>query len=556
MTTENTKTPTGSTTKTVTEEALHAYAGKNGEYYARFLTRYQRSATFLSWNWVAFFFLPIWLAYRKLWWPLVTIIGLEVIVTYLATRMMITGLSPVTFKSMTFDQLLLFPVIIVIGFIGLGIVLLANSFYLKQAAQHIHNSDGELNTLHNKGRSVFAGILLFVLFGGVSGAYFSWQVLLQGKGPSTLSGYVNDAEGSGFSTNLLSSASSLKTLKTQLDAYNYHADTDHAELLGLLDAYDDLSYFNNNDQLLMGEIVYFPFREDDFALLQVLIDKRLNIEAIARSLNRDFLASARKDQRWAMMRFLIEKAGFKDGNKYLMKPASYDDRRPLQVAIKAGELSSVRWMIERNIPITAKYYKGLSPLMVAVKAKQPDIVRLLLAKGANPNYKDLQGQSAATLALEIDNEAIIALFAKSLSKDSFSIEALNNAISKGNIPLAKKMIDTGMDLNRPSKQYDKQYPLEMAISVNQGSKSQRVLVKYLIDHGADVNQPYNGGKEVPLYRMLYDTNGTELMAYAIDHGAKLDFKRNGSNLLDLATRQEWMADKAQLLIKRGMSLTD
>lgn len=46
------------------------------------------------------------------------------------------------------------------------------------------------------------------------------------------------------------------------------------------------------------------------------------------------------------------------------------------------------------------------------------------------------------------------------------------------------------------------------------------------------------------------------MAYAIDHGAKLDFERNGSNLLDLATREKWTADKAKLLIKRGMSLTD
>lgn len=60
----------------MTKEALQAYAEKKGDYYARFLTRYQLTPTFLSWNWMAFFFLPYWLAYRKLWWPLAAVLGL------------------------------------------------------------------------------------------------------------------------------------------------------------------------------------------------------------------------------------------------------------------------------------------------------------------------------------------------------------------------------------------------------------------------------------------------------------------------------------------------
>lgn len=511
----------------ITKETLQTYLGKKDEYYAYFLTRYQLAPLFLSWNWVAFFFLPFWLAYRKLWRPLALMISLYLVVTLLSAHIISNRIIDAMFKSDLFDTLLLLATCVIILIISTGIALCANSLYLQQAEKYINAlaKKQKLNRLQSKGRSIIALIIIFI-FLGVLGSYLSLQ-------QQTLSLAIEEK--------------GISQLKEKLANYNNASNQGVDVLAVLLAPYDDLTVFDDID---LEKIQSRAIHRQDIAILQLLMDKKWDIKAKHFTKN-DFFEWLYANKYWSIIAFLAKQHYFDSKTIALIKEINYKKKKPLQSAIEQGNVDTVRWMIAQKIPVPAKYYRkenesDNSPLILAVKENNPAMISLLLAHGANPNYKNSEGNSAAALAQRSNDNSVIALFADSLSKESFSIAALNTLIREGNIPLAKQIIDSGIDLNKKSAG---SYPLEVAIGTDQGKD---ILVKYLIDKRANVNQI----AEPTLLKMITDTQGTELMAYAIDHGARLDFKKSKNNLLDYAFNHERGLEKVIFLIEQGIPLTE
>lgn len=537
--------------QTLTKENLQEYAGRNGQFYSQFLARYQASPFFLSWNWAAFFFLPLWLAYRKLWQPLGITLLLQFLIILAAMQLSIDYMY--SYKSQLFSPIVLLLILTPVSFIAFGIMLLANSLYLRKAERVVQKQksstsnavDNNLKTIGISRIAVFGAIVLSILLN-----LLAW--LLAGNYPAQFSqdttAYIApESEKDSKSAQL----TEMTVLKEQLTSYTYQEDTVQ-ELEKILAPYEDISSLSTADEI--KEIVESLLLNDKFSTLTLFTDKKLSLKKFAEHHEYKIIRYAFEQKNWLLLKFLSEKGDYSLQEIDLMRnPSSSNESRALQYAIKDGDIDSFRWMIKEETPVIAKFYKGKSPLMLAVMAKNIDMIKLLLEKGADPNYKNHNGNSAISLALEIKNNEIISLFSAKISQKSFSIKALNRAISSKKVDIAKRMIDSGININQASK--EGKYPLEAAIDYNQGSNSQKVLVKYLIDKGANTNQLFDNNKYPPLYRMIYSTKGTELITYAIKHGAKLDYQDEfGTNLLGIAFNGGNRLDKVKFFVEQDLPL--
>jgi len=415
--------------QSLTKDQLHAYAGSNGKYYSQFLARYQASPLFLSWNWAAFFFLPFWLAYRKLWKSLALILILQLlfilVISQLSIGTAIYNLSPSLILyslEKAFDPLVLLIVLTPLSFISLAVVLLANSFYLNKAEETMLNREqGASNTGNDSlqiiGKSIpaiFVTILILFLI-----QLLAWA-LVDNRLTSLNELYAQTTTSDSADPTLSKSkegknkepvqSAEIKKLKTQIASYSYNGKNTQ-ELEEMLAPYDDISSLTTVDEL--HKPLESLLLNDEFTILSKLVDKKINIKQFAEHHNYELVKHAFKRENWGLLQFLSEKGGYSSQEIDLMRNThSGDEGRALQIAIKENKPDIVRWMLKEKVPVKAKFYKGKSPLMLAVNVKSIEIIKLLLAKGANPNYKSLNGTSAASLAVETKDADIIELLSK------------------------------------------------------------------------------------------------------------------------------------------------
>lgn len=67
-------------------------------------------------------------------------------------------------------------------------------------------------------------------------------------------------------------------------------------------------------------------------------------------------------------------------------------------------------LVAAGAPINAQNVVGSTPLMVAVAARNQRLVLFLLKKGANPEIQNKRGATARTLARQLNNPDLIAIF--------------------------------------------------------------------------------------------------------------------------------------------------
>lgn len=76
----------------VNEEELNLFAGDKDNYYLKKWKNMEESGEIIDWNWGAFFFLTIWMGYRKMYLYAAVLIGLLVYIDVV----LIASLHPLT----------------------------------------------------------------------------------------------------------------------------------------------------------------------------------------------------------------------------------------------------------------------------------------------------------------------------------------------------------------------------------------------------------------------------------------------------------------------------
>ena len=310
----------------------------------------------------------------------------------------------------------------------------------------------------------------------------------------------------------------IKELKKELSSLVYREKWKEAK--ELISKQDDLSTLSRVDY--MFKVILTLIRYEKIDILEQLVDKNFSIPMVEWSSHYKFIEEAHSDKRWRSLKFLMTKGGYPFDKKIWLKSDGYKDYRAMQDIVKSKDIDLLKWLIEKKIPVKAKYYKGDSPLIMAVKEENLKMIKILVKAGANPNYISLQEESAVALAQKSKDSAIQNYFKGEINSKSFSIDFLNKAIEKKDLPLIKKIIASGLNINKKSKGYYKKTPLEVAID-----RGTTKIVNYLLDNGADINYPFGEYNQyTALYEMVSEDNGVELVRSAIKHGADVNAKVN------------------------------
>jgi ankyrin repeat protein len=84
----------------------------------------------------------------------------------------------------------------------------------------------------------------------------------------------------------------------------------------------------------------------------------------------------------------------------------------LHKAVQLGRVEMIDFLIDRGANINYRNIHDTTPLSVAALFDQPEAAKKLLCSGADPSILNHKGVSAAQIAEEKGNDAVVALFSK------------------------------------------------------------------------------------------------------------------------------------------------
>lgn len=194
---------------------------------------------------------------------------------------------------------------------------------------------------------------------------------------------------------------------------------------------------------------------------------------------------------------------------------------PLLLAAESGNTQEVNEIIKSGANVNATSQYGWTALMFAAWKGHEQIVEMLLDAGADPNivsksvpsqFETVGGHPPSTALAEAvsENHTSIAniLIDRGALIDPLSIA---HAGGQGNIPLLKKFLKKGANLNQPSNRDFNTSPLCRACRAGKMD-----TIKWLINNGANPNLFTNGW--TPLLHAIRGDH-PEVVSYLLDHGA-------------------------------------
>lgn len=217
---------------------------------------------------------------------------------------------------------------------------------------------------------------------------------------------------------------------------------------------------------------------------------------------------------------------------------------PLQDAIVAGNLDSVRLEIDRGGDVNeADLMLGL-PLMIAAQNNHVAIAKLLIAKGADVNGWDVSGTALHAGARVGHTEIVEILIASGADLDAMPdgrTTALHQAAQNGHVNTMELLIQHGASVDLKPK-----IPSALWLAAGSGHVE---AVKILLANGANIqnqdryfqttlHRAVRGG-HISVVKVLLDA-GADIGAISLDHNTPLMF-----------ARQFKRSAIAELLIQRG-----
>ncbi len=153
------------------------------------------------------------------------------------------------------------------------------------------------------------------------------------------------------------------------------------------------------------------------------------VDFIAGILNTEIDQKAVKEGRPKVVA-LLEKHGGKLGVKRDERPAENRDVDPIWIAVRKGDLGSVRKRLESGVKIDLRDTSGNTPLAIAALLGRDEIVEFLISKGAEVNLTNNEGQTALHSAAFLGQVGCVELLIE----------------HKANLNAANKMGETPLDV--------------------------------------------------------------------------------------------------------------
>lgn len=220
----------------------------------------------------------------------------------------------------------------------------------------------------------------------------------------------------------------------------------------------------------------------------------------------------------------------------------------LDEAVLQDRLPAARLLLRRGADANRVHtLDGRGPLHEACIKGFANLVEPLIAAGADPVRADRFGLEPLDLALDYQNEKVVAaLLHLDIQGDKLQASAeaaMESATLRGQTAIAKLLIQGGLPINKPTAS-GSTYLNDAAL------KGKKELVRLLLDHGADVNGGNQAG-ESPLQNAALGGN-PEVIGILLDRGAHIDARdRNSQATALMVAASLGRASAVAILLQRG-----
>lgn len=162
----------------------------------------------------------------------------------------------------------------------------------------------------------------------------------------------------------------------------------------------------------------------------------------------------------------------------------------IEEALQNCDIEAVRqWCIKNPNWIESVDEFGDTPLLGIIELGNLDLIRCLLDQGADPNAQGEDGNTPLTIAVDdesAESEAIMTLLiSRGADVNQFGFSGstpLHMAAARGNVAMARLLIEAGADVNRRKEIDAQETPLMDAAYAGRPE-----ALQLLLDHGADAS---------------------------------------------------------------------
>ena len=209
----------------------------------------------------------------------------------------------------------------------------------------------------------------------------------------------------------------------------------------------------------------------------------------------------------------------------------------LFTAIKKGDLASVTAILDLNPEFSAGHDEnGLSAILTAVYFQQPEIAQYIMQRSVSISLFEAcaVGSIKHVQSNLRQNPSLLNAF----SPDGF--QPLGLAAFFGHIEIVQFLIDSGADIDTPSKNNMTVSPLNSA-----AAGGHLEIARVLLEHGANPNFPQADGF-VPLHAAAQNAQ-SKMVKLLLNYGADPRLKnKDGETAFDIASTSGYI-ELAQLL---------
>jgi ankyrin repeat protein len=219
---------------------------------------------------------------------------------------------------------------------------------------------------------------------------------------------------------------------------------------------------------------------------------------------------------------------------------------PLHYHIRAGDLESLKSLVESGADLESRDFTGDTPLLVATENDQLEIVKYLIQHGAHREARDARQYTSLVIAVKEDNREIVKYLLENNAErevlDEYGNTPLLIAIENENFETAKLLLEAGV--NREARDQNGDTPLLLAVET-QDSK----IVRLLLESGADREVRDQNGV-TPLL-LAAEKGYFRIVKYLVEAGADREARdRKGFTPYFIATMYEHFKI-AEYLRKKG-----
>ncbi|KAI9658930.1 MAG: hypothetical protein M1821_001890 [Bathelium mastoideum] len=191
------------------------------------------------------------------------------------------------------------------------------------------------------------------------------------------------------------------------------------------------------------------------------------------------------------------------------------------IAVKLGQATAVRLLVEKGAKIDRTDANGNTPLIAAAKNGSEAVVRLLIENGAAIDLKDFHGNTPLIAAASNGNKAVVKLLvdcgAEIDLKNNYGDSPLIAVARKKNDALVRLLVDKGAEIDL--QDHDGNTPLQAAAAHTHNE----AVVKLLLNKGAKINmQNFHG--DTPLKAAAACDGNEATVRLLIENGARVDLQ--------------------------------